>query len=108
MKNMCNMQPLDRNLFIAPGSNYATAHSEGSTIPYARWAGSLEKFDLIVPPLDVRRAFHSLMEPFIGRMMGMVDQSATLSTIRDALLPKLISGELRVPDAERIVRRASG
>ncbi len=26
--------------------------------------------------------------------------------LRDALLPKLISGELRVPDAERIVGRA--
>jgi hypothetical protein len=28
-----------------------------------------------------------------------------LTAIRDTLLPKLISGELRVPDAERIVKR---
>ena len=28
-----------------------------------------------------------------------------LAALRDALLPKLISGELRVPDAERIVGR---
>jgi type I restriction enzyme S subunit len=33
-------------------------------------------------------------------------ESRTLAALRDALLPKLISGELRVPDAERIVGRA--
>lgn len=34
-------------------------------------------------------------------------QNQTLASLRDALLPKLISGELRVPDAERIVGRAT-
>jgi len=33
-------------------------------------------------------------------------ESRTLASLRDTLLPKLISGELRVPDAERIVGRA--
>ena len=32
-------------------------------------------------------------------------QSRTLAALRDTLLPKLISGELRVPDVERIVGR---
>jgi type I restriction enzyme S subunit len=32
-------------------------------------------------------------------------QSGTLAALRDLLLPRLISGELRVPDAERIVGR---
>jgi len=31
---------------------------------------------------------------------------ATLAALRDTLLPKLISGELRIADAERIVGRA--
>jgi type I restriction enzyme S subunit len=33
-------------------------------------------------------------------------QSRTLAALRDTLLPKLISGELRVPDAERLCIRA--
>jgi type I restriction enzyme S subunit len=33
-------------------------------------------------------------------------QSTTLATLRDTLLPKLISGELRVPDAEKFVEEA--
>jgi type I restriction enzyme S subunit len=34
-------------------------------------------------------------------MVGNVAQSRTLAAIRDALLPKLISGEIRVKDAEK-------
>jgi type I restriction enzyme S subunit len=33
-------------------------------------------------------------------------ESGTLAALRDALLPKLISGELRIADAEKIVGRA--
>ena len=33
-------------------------------------------------------------------------ESRTLATLRDALLPKLISGELRVKDAERFIASA--
>ncbi|GIV04132.1 MAG: hypothetical protein KatS3mg015_2962 [Fimbriimonadales bacterium] len=40
-------------------------------------------------------------------VMQSISESVTLAALRDALLPKLISGELRVKDAERIVRRAT-
>jgi type I restriction enzyme S subunit len=33
-------------------------------------------------------------------------ENATLSSLRDTLLPKLISGELRVPDVEKILEDA--
>jgi len=84
---------------------YATAHSEGSTIPYAKWLGSLDSLPLVFPPQELRREFHSQVKPLIDGMMNAVVQSQTLAAVRDALLPKLISGELRVPDAERIVGR---
>jgi type I restriction enzyme S subunit len=34
------------------------------------------------------------------------NESRSLAALRDALLPKLISGELRVRDAEKVVARA--
>jgi type I restriction enzyme S subunit len=34
---------------------------------------------------------------------GNLDQTQTLASVRDSVLPKLLSGELRVPDAERLV-----
>jgi type I restriction enzyme S subunit len=39
-------------------------------------------------------------------MSTAMSQSRTLAALRDALLPKLISGELRIVDAEKIVGRA--
>ncbi len=86
--------------------DYATAHSEGSTIPYAKWVGSLQDMRIIIPPQHVRRAYHACVWPLIERMMASVLANSLLATLRDTLLPKLISGELRVPDAERIVGRA--
>jgi len=39
------------------------------------------------------------VRPMLARVNHALDESRTLGTLRDALLPKLISGELRVPDA---------
>jgi len=49
--------------------------------------------------------FGRRVTPLFRRMRAAVDASRTLAGLRDTLLPKLISGELRVPDAERIVGR---
>ena len=43
------------------------------------------------------------IEPFLERQSSLAHESETLAALRDTLLPKLISGELRIPDAERIV-----
>ena len=84
--------------------DYATAHSEGSTIPYAKWAGSLQDMKIIIPMQNVREAFHRYIWPFIERMMTNVSANTLLASLRDALLPKMISGELRVKDAERFLK----
>lgn len=41
--------------------------------------------------------------PLFHRVLGNINESRALATLRDSLLPKLISGELRVKDAERFV-----
>jgi type I restriction enzyme, S subunit len=47
------------------------------------------------------------MEPIVEGLWRTEVQSRTLGAIRDALLPKLISGELRVKEAERVVAEAA-
>jgi len=49
--------------------------------------------------------FEQLARPLYEKSAQNRTQSQTLGQLRDALLPRLISGELRVPDAERIVGR---
>jgi type I restriction enzyme S subunit len=61
---------------------------------------------IVVPTKVVRDRFDNTCAPFFEKLLANHKESRTLAALRDALLPKLISGELRVPDAERIVGRA--
>jgi type I restriction enzyme, S subunit len=74
----------------------------GSAIP----STSREDFynlGVLSPPFKVQQAFAELLNPFWARQEHNNRESGTLTSLRDTLLPKLISGELRVKDAERIV-----
>jgi type I restriction enzyme S subunit len=46
--------------------------------------------------------FGRLIKPLFARATAATKQGRTLAALRDALLPRLISGELRVEDAERV------
>ena len=52
------------------------------------------------------RAFERTIQPWFARLRASVDETETLAAVRDALLPKLISGELRLKGAERFIGRA--
>lgn len=56
---------------------------------------------LVVPPEDMIRRVSSVLEPIEGRVLSSIHESRTLAELRDTLLPKLISGELRIPEAEK-------
>ena len=64
-----------------------------------------EHLPFCAPPPEVLAAFDRVVTPLDDRIETSEEQSLSLAAIRDTLLPKLISGELRVPDAERIVGR---
>jgi len=66
---------------------------------------SFRPIPLVAPPPEVFAAFEQLAKPLFARLVSNEHECRTLAALRDALLPKLISGELRVPDAERIVQR---
>lgn len=70
--------------------------------------GAVTKHDLhairvIAPPLDLVQLFDHLCAPVDGQIEACEAESRTLAALRDTLLPKLISGELRIKDAERFV-----
>ncbi|MEP7200844.1 MAG: restriction endonuclease subunit S, partial [Chloroflexota bacterium] len=54
----------------------------------------------IVPSANELRAMDQIMSPLLQRIIASNVESRTLVTLRDALLPKLMSGEVRVKDAE--------
>lgn len=59
----------------------------------------------VVPASDVLEAFEKIAQPMFLRAEKARQEARALGALRDTLLPQLLSGELRVPDAERIVGR---
>ena len=57
---------------------------------------------VVVPPKLVRDAFNRLCQPVFDRILCNHSESQILASIREALLPKLLSGELRPRDADRL------
>jgi type I restriction enzyme S subunit len=66
----------------------------------------LRKFDLLWPGDALIAAYFRIAEPALARAAISEEQSHTLAALRDALLPKLIAGELRINDAERFLKEA--
>lgn len=60
-----------------------------------------------IEPSDlVMQKFHEFMAPIYERVLVSSKEMETLAELRDTLLPKLISGELRMPDAEKFLEEA--
>lgn len=81
---------------------YATAHSTGSTIPYAKWGDSMESMPVNIPPVELRMQFNEIACRVLGRLPHLFAENQTLAALRDTLLPKLMSGELRVGEAQEL------
>src|SRR5471030_149490 len=79
---------------------YATQHSEGSTIPYAKWRNSMELMPLFIPAEPIQMAFSSVVSSFVECANSNILQAQNLAALRDTLLPRLISGQLRLTEVE--------
>jgi type I restriction enzyme S subunit len=77
---------------------FATRMSKGTKMPVVGWADFMS-FPLVVPPQQIREAFDDLTAPTYERIISNVRESRILAAIRDALLPKLLKGELRVNES---------
>lgn len=63
----------------------------------------LAMFRIAVANASIYRAFGTLVEPLFRSIKCGSEEQVTLADLRDTLLPRLILGKLRVPEAERLV-----
>ncbi|MCW5941030.1 MAG: restriction endonuclease subunit S [Fimbriimonadaceae bacterium] len=82
------------------------AHTTGTTVLHlAKEAVPSYRFALPSPRLV--HQFDSLASPALGRVQALEEESDTIGALRNALLPKLISGELRVKDPGTFMERGA-
>lgn len=60
----------------------------------------------LVPSAEVLGAFANIADPLFERLVENERQAQTLTQLRDTLLPRLISGQLRLPDTEQAINEA--
>lgn len=85
--------------------DYTNARSTGTKMPRTSWS-EMARYPLAVPPISIARAFTDCVKPMIDRIIAAIHEARTVAEIRDTLLPRLISGEVRVPQAERLLGAA--
>lgn len=60
--------------------------------------GHLEEAMVAIPDNDSMEKAHELFEPILSKMISLRLESSRLSLLRDNLLPRLMSGEIEVPE----------
>jgi len=90
-------------LFTDQFVDYATAVSGETRMPRVKWQ-DMSRFPIALPSDRVRRSFQRHIESLIGLGQHNVEESQTLAQLRDVLLPKLLSGEIRIKDAEKVAQ----
>ena len=55
-----------------------------------------------LPAAPAVEAFQNTIQPVLEQIIANVHECRSLATIRDALLPKLISGEVRLRDTKQV------
>lgn len=81
-------------------------HAVGATMPNLN-TGILGSVPVVLPSISVLRAFEELMSVTEQQRSRNASMSETLAKLRDTLLPRLISGQLRLPEAAVQITKAS-
>ena len=67
----------------------------------------LKRLQVVRPCNILLEKWNELVDPLLERAFIVMQQAQTLASIRDTLLPRLISGQLRLPEAEEIIEEVT-
>ena len=83
------------------------AMGEGSTGQTELSRGKLALLKLVIPTAHVLQAFDEIVVPLRERFAENLEKAQTLATLRDTLLPRLISGQLRLPQVDALIEETA-
>jgi type I restriction enzyme S subunit len=91
-------------LSIAPLGMEIRGFSNGTTVNMLP-ADAFEIPETAIPPAAIVEKMNEIVRPAFAQQERLREESRTLAALRDALLPRLMSGELRVREAEKKVEQ---
>jgi type I restriction enzyme, S subunit len=81
------------------------ASATGTTVKHTS-PSRIKAFKLPFPPNNLSQEYARTTEILLKRFSANEDESRTLAALRNALLPRLLSGEIRIQQAENLVAEA--
>ena len=104
---ICAKEPLWFSFVLGHASSsemvdFADAGSTGTKMPRTSW-DQLSQFEIAIPPRQLAEKFNNVVLAYVEKMRANVHESRTLASLRDALLPRLVTGEIQVKHPEEIV-----
>jgi len=105
---ICNRRLSNTFVWLWTQANMETVHQKanGSTFQEISKA-NFRPIEVAVATPDLLRAFDETARPLFNRIVSNEQENRTLAATRDFLLPKLMSGEVRVKEAEKIGEEAT-
>ncbi len=101
-QRVCKIKPKSKkisNLYglylLKPQLEFVQSYKVGTTVSHLG-KGDIDRFKVILPPIEVVERFSALANSLLNYMTKLAKETKTLSTLRDTLLPKLMSGEIEV------------
>ena len=85
----------------------AVEASETATTVIHLGKNDIDRFKVVVPAPGILAAFAAVTVPLYSRLVVGKQQAQTLATLRDTLLPRLISGQLRLTEAKEQLEDAT-
>ena len=80
--------------------DYTDQTSTGTKMPRTSWK-TMAQYRLRLPPERVVSAYQGVARPLLDRLGANICETSALAQTRDLLLPKLMSGEIRLREAEQ-------
>ncbi len=103
-QRVCKLMPQQTsisNLFVLylmkPELEFVQSYKTGTTVSHLGKA-DIDKFVVVLPPLEVVEECSKILDSILQRIKNLSAENSRLSLLRDTLLPRLMSGELEVPE----------
>lgn len=103
-QRVCKLMPQQTsisNLFVLylmkPELEFVQSYKTGTTVSHLGKA-DIDKFVVVLPPLKVVEECSKILDSILQRIKNLSAESSRLSLLRDTLLPRLMSGEIEVPE----------
>ncbi|MCP1203790.1 restriction endonuclease subunit S [Acetobacter oryzoeni] len=83
------------------------SQGSGGSVFFNLNTGKFKEINILLPTQDILNFFHKNVCSTFEKILDNDEQSQTLTQLRDLLLPKLMSGEISIRDAEKMVEDAA-